>query len=75
MDKIILEMLTSDFAVVKKETWIEHDNKSVLVNIHKTTYYNSTTERELVNAKVPEPYRTAIMLVWGDTPTVSDGKE
>lgn len=37
---------------------------------HRCAYSNSAIDRELILDELPEPYLTAVMSVWGDTPTV-----
>jgi len=38
-------------------------------------YYNTTEQRQKLAAEVPEPYLSAVMAVWGGTPTVAESVE
>lgn len=40
--------------------------------IWRNSYMNTIQGREQVEQDVPEPYKSAIMLLWGDEPTVDD---
>ena len=39
---------------------------------HARSYANTVRGRSQLESQVPSPYRDAIMLIWGDTPTVPD---
>ncbi len=73
---ITLDILTQDSVSLKKQKYIvQNDIKYTVGQPWKRGYMNSTQGREQVQTEVPEPYRSAIFTVWGDTPTVADNTE
>ena len=73
IERITLDMLTPDSVSVKKQNYIEQGGQQYPVGQPwRRAYVNSPTSRAQVQTEVPEPYRTAIFAVWGDTPTVTD---
>ena len=72
-EKITLDMLTQDSVSVKKQKYFEQDGQQYPIGLPwRRSYMNSEQGRALVNAEVPEPYKSSIFAVWGDTPTVED---
>jgi hypothetical protein len=72
-EKITLDMLTQDSVSLKKQQYIEQDGKEYEIGQPwRRAYVNSAQGREQVEAEVPEPYKSAIFAVWGDSPTVED---
>lgn len=51
-----------------------NENGVVLRKI-RSAYANSESGRQRMDKEVPEPYRTAIFAVWGDTPTVTEDEQ
>ena len=50
---------------------IEEDGIKYFVgDIHRRAYVNSEDGRKEINEELAEPYLSAVMTVWGDTPTV-----
>ena len=73
IEKYFLEMLTPDNVSVKKETYIVQDGKEYVVgNPWRRAYINSIQGRNQVQSEVPEPYKSVIMLMWGEHPTILD---
>lgn len=72
-DKITLDMLTQDSVSVKTQKYVEVEGVEYPIGEpHRRAYVNSDRGRADVQNEVPEPHRTAIFAVWGDTPTVAD---
>ena len=70
-EKITLDMLTQDGVSVKKQKYTVIDDKEYAIGEPwRRAYINSARGREQVNAEVTEPYKSVIMLMWGDEPTV-----
>ena len=44
----------------------------VLGSPHRCAYINSRAGRESLCAEVAEPYLSAVLSVWGDTPTLEE---
>lgn len=71
-EKIFLDMLTTDSVSVRKQNYATIDGKEYPVSdIWRRAYVNSTQGRIEIQNEVPEPYKTAILAVWGDKPTVA----
>jgi len=72
-EKIILDILTQDNVSVKKQKYTVIDGQEYSIGQPwRRAYINSVQGRQQVQEEVPEPYRSAILSVWGDTPTVTD---
>jgi hypothetical protein len=70
-EKYILDMLTCDGVSVKKQTYIEHNGQLYPIGQPwRRAYANSATGRQAVIDELPEPQQTAILAVWGDSPTI-----
>ena len=75
-EKITLDMLTQDSVSLKKEYMQEVNGKQETVGSPwRRAYANSPQGRIQAQSEIPEPYLTAIMTVWGDTPTVNDAAQ
>jgi len=73
IEKITLDMLTQDSVSLKKQNYTIIEGQIYEIGEPwRRAYVNSTQGREQVNIEVAEPYRTAILTVWGDTPTAED---
>lgn len=76
-EKITLDMLTKDSVSVKKQEVIEGKDGE-LYDVGQTwrkAYVNSIRGREEVQEEVEEPYKSVILLMWGDEPTVVEEVE
>ncbi len=74
IEKYTLDMLTQDSVSVKKQTYIDYMGQQYPIGEPwRRAYVNSAQGRIQVQAEVPEPYRSVVMLMWGDTPTVEEG--
>jgi len=72
-EKITLDMLTTDSVSIKKQNYTTVDGIEYPVgDPWRRAYINSSSGRTALQAEVANPYKTAIMAVWGDTPTVTD---
>lgn len=73
VEKIYLDALTPESVSVRKEKFVIIDGvEEKIGEPWRRGYMNSTSGRQEVQDEVPEPYRSAIFAVWGDTPTVAD---
>ena len=74
--KITLDMLTQDGVSIKKQDITTIDSKEYTVGEPwRKAYINSTNGRVELQAEVSEPYLSAIMAMWGTTPTVIENTE
>lgn len=72
IEKIYLDMLTQDNVSIRKQNVMVIGGKEYPIGEPwRRAYYNSIEGRQQVQEEVPEPYRSVIMLMWGDTPMVS----
>lgn len=72
-EKFSLDMLTQDSVSLKKQSFATIDGVEYPIgDPWRKAYVNSTSGRAEVEEEIPEPYKTAIYTVWGDTPTVVD---
>jgi hypothetical protein len=75
-EKIYLDMLTQDSVSFRKQQFTTVEGKEYPIGEPwRRAYVNSIQGREQVNAEVAEPYRSVIMLMWGDAPTVTEMTE
>jgi hypothetical protein len=73
IEKITLDMLTQDSVSIKKQQYIEQNGQKYEVGQPwRKAYVNSTQGRKQIQSEVPDPYKSVVMLMWGDTPTVVD---
>lgn len=75
-EKITLDMLTAGSVSIKKQQYTTVDGKEYPIGEPwRRAYINSVQGRAQVQTEVPEPYKSAIMAVWGDAPTFTEQKE
>jgi len=75
-EKITLDMLTQDSVSLKKQQYtIVNGTEYPIGKPWRRAYVNSIQGRQQVQAEVPEPYKSAILEVWGDKPTVTEPTE
>ena len=68
---ISLDELNQNSVSVVTRKYIEEDDVKYFVgDIHRRAYVNSEDGRKEINEELAEPYLSAVMTVWGDTPTV-----
>lgn len=70
--EIIISLLTNHSVSILTITQMEYNGKTVELERTRKAYDNSVTGREALSSEVGEPYSTAILEVWGDTPTIQD---
>lgn len=68
---ISLDELNQNSVSVVTRKYIEEEGVKYFVgDIHRRAYVNSEEGRQEINQELAEPYLSAVMTVWGDTPTV-----
>ena len=71
VEKITLDMLNQDGVSIKKQQFtVVGGVEYAIGEPWRRAYINSVRGRQEIENEVPEPYLSAIMAVWGDTPTV-----
>lgn len=68
-EKIIIDMLTSDYVSIVKERYITIDGEEKMIDRVRTAYSNSEQDRQAIS-ELGVPYSTAVLAVWGNEPTV-----
>lgn len=69
--KIALDALTAKSVTLKTQRYIEENGEEINVgDLHAKGYVNSEYGRGILLAEVTEPYLSAILAMWGDTPVV-----
>lgn len=68
LEKITLDMLTQDSVSIKKQRYTTEGLE--VGRPWRRAYINSIRGREQLQSEVTEPYKSVIMLMWGDAPTV-----
>lgn len=75
-EKIFLDMLTQDSVSLRKQKFTTVDGRDYSIGKPwRRAYINSEQGRKQVQAEIPEPYKSVIMLMWGDAPTVTENTE
>lgn len=66
-----LDALNENSVTVKTQRYIEENGVQLNVGeLHAKSYVNSERGRAELLEEVEEPYLSAVLAVWGDTPTV-----
>ena len=74
--KISLDNLTTNSVSVKMQNFILHETAEYDIGLpHRTAYINSTRGRAELTDELPEPYRSAVLAVWGPEPTITEETE
>ena len=74
--EISIEGLTTDYVGVVTRKYIDYEGTRYEVGVrHRKAYANSEAGREELFNELREPYYSAVMAVWGDTPTLGGGGE
>jgi hypothetical protein len=73
LEKITLDMLTVDSVSVKKQNFTVIESKEYPIGEPwRRAYVNSISGRAAVQAEIAEPYKSVILMMWGDVPTVNE---
>lgn len=73
-EKIIIDMLTSDYVSIVKERYITIDEEEKMVDRIRTAYSNSEHDRQVIS-ELGAPYSTAVLAIWGNEPTIIQNEE
>ena len=69
----IIEYLTNNDVRISTVNYIEVDGTKYKIGVGNTrSYINSNSGRDELQSSLEEPYLSAVMTVWGNTPTMSD---
>lgn len=71
-NKIIIDLLTENSVSIIFSTQMEYNGKIVELERTRKAYSNSPLGRETLLTEIGDPYYTAIIFIWGDTPTIND---
>lgn len=71
IEKITLDILTTDSVSVKKQNYMVVDGVEYRIGQpRRKAYLNSITGREEASTELPQAQRNAVFAVWGDSPSV-----
>lgn len=74
-EKITLDMLGENSVSIKTQNFItENGVEYAIGQPHRCAYVNSAHGRDEISLALVEPYLSAVMAIWGDTPTVTEAK-
>lgn len=69
--KVALDALTAKSVTLKTQQYIEMDGAEIpLGEPHAKGYVNSVVGRDVFLREAEEPYRSAVLALWGDSPVV-----
>lgn len=71
MEKVTLTNLTNATVTVKREQVDEQGQQIGPTQV--SSYMNSVVRRDRIN-DLEEPYRTAVLEIWGDNPIIDDSE-
>lgn len=72
-ETITIDALNKNSVSIKRQKTITSDGETYEIgDPHRCAYVNSASGREQIAAEVPDPYLSAVLAVWGDTPTIED---
>ena len=72
--KYILEQLTADSVNVVTVSYAKVNSKLCEISRERMSYPNSTMGRELISKALPKEYLSAVLVVWGENPTMDNPK-
>ena len=71
--KTTLDMLTADSVSIKTQQYTTVEGIEYSIGQpHRCAYVNSERGRAEIMGVLADPYLSAVMMVWGDTPTVTE---
>ena len=70
----ILEQLTANSVNVVTVSHAKVNSKNCEISRERMSYPNSTIGRELISKAIPKEYLSAVLVVWGDNPTMDNPK-
>jgi hypothetical protein len=71
-NEIIVDKLTADSVSILTKMYADINGTKTFIKNHRRAYLNSIIDRDCISKELSEPYLSAVMAVWGDTPTVID---
>lgn len=75
-DVVIVDMLTETSVSILKKVIADINGIPTQIGQNwRRAYVNSPIGRNQISEELAEPYLSAVMAVWGDTPTVEDTEE
>lgn len=69
-------MLSQDSVTVYVKNVVDINGKEVPIGSPTTIVYNNSVEdRQIIQEKLPNPYLSSVMMMWGDEPTIKDNTD
>lgn len=73
-ETIMLDRLTKDSVSVLRQETVENNGAEYAVSEpHRKAYANSAKGRDEITEELSGEYLNAVMAMWGDRPTVTEG--
>lgn len=60
-------------SIAKQDFLVREESEQKLGELHRKAYFNSESGRAELSDEIPEPYVSAVLAVWGNTPTITEG--
>lgn len=60
-------------SIAKQDFLVREESEQKLGELHRKAYFNSENGRTELSEEIPEPYVSAVLAVWGNTPTITEG--
>ena len=70
----ILEQLTADSVNVVTVSYAKVNSKLCEIGRERMSYPNYTIGRELISKALPKEYLSAVLVIWGENPTMDNPK-
>mgnify|MGYP001009130175 CR=1 FL=1 len=72
-EKIYIDALTESGVSIRWQKYVIEEGQEYYVgDPHRCAYINSERGRLEITQALTEPYLSAVMALWGDTPTVTE---
>lgn len=74
MTQTIIDMLDEESVSIRTLTYIQLGDMQHLLTTHRVAYVNSEHGRATIATELPDPYLSAVLMIWGDSPTVIESE-
>ena len=72
--KTTIHRLTTEFVEIDTEQYVEINDQKIKLDMpkHSVSYVNSASGREQLQNDLPEKIIQAVLVIWGDEPTINE---
>lgn len=72
-EKKTIDMLTSESVSILTQKFVNVDGENMQIGEnHRCAYVNSESGRQQLQDNEPQEVATAVLVIWGDTPTIEE---